>query len=329
MHLLPILVSLALSTPFQALGVQDQGGLLFDRGDELSFVIPQDEELDYDVLLDLAIIGETGVGEFRMSAGVEEQRASLAAPQPGKASGKRIGWIRAQAVGAALNYKLDEVIETRILPQPWPHVIYRDTQTGSENHKRELMFGMRNGEPASWYRRDGHCGGCKRPEHMRDGAWPFSREHHCKGCRRAEHRVWLQPTVQSVPGDAVDMMSAIHLARAMVQQGRPELHFPLLDKDTYWEVTMTRARTRDIKTPAGTFHCVEIKLDPKLPEKKKEGRFRGLFGIHGSLSIWLEAATGVPVEIGGKIPVGIMDVGVSLRLSKYRGTPQGFAPVNE
>jgi hypothetical protein len=321
---LPLLVSSSQVPP-----TDDTSALVFDRGDELGFVIPVDEELDFDVMLDVAVVGETGIGQFRLSAGVEQHRAGLGAAQPGKLSGKKVGWIRGQAMGAALNYELDHTIESRMLPQPWPRVIYRDTQKGSECRKREVMYGEREGKPMSWYRRDGHCGGCNRPEHQLQGLWPFSSEHHCKRCKRGEHRLWRRPTTQEVPASAVDMLSAIYLARALVQDGREQLEFSLLDKDTYWQVTMTRARTRNLETPAGTFRCVEVKLDPQLPAEKKEGRFRGLFGIHGTLSVWLHEGTGVPVEIGGTIPAGILDVGVALRLSRYRGTPEGFLPVQE
>lgn len=318
-----------LASSSAAPATDDPKGLVFDRGDELGFVIPVDEELDFEVILDVALVGETDIGQFRLSATVEEQRAGLGAAEPGKLSGKKVGWIRGQAVGAALNYELDHMIESRILPQPWPHVIYRDTQKGSEQRKREVLYGERDGKPMSWYRRDGHCGGCERPEHMLTGTWPFSSEHHCKRCKRGEHREWRSPTVQEVPAAAIDMLGAIHLARALVQDGRELVQFPLLDKDTYWDVTMTRARTHNIETPAGTFRCVEVKLDPQLPPEKNEGRFRGLFGIHGTLSIWLHEGTGVPVQIGGTIPAGILDLRVALKLSKYRGTPTEFGPVQE
>jgi len=304
----------------------DPPGLFCDRGDALGFAIPVDEKLEYEVILDVAVVGETGIGEFSLSSGVELQRAGLGSANPGEASGKRVGWIRGHAVGSALNYDLDHMIETRILPQAWPHVIYRDTQRGSENRKRELMYGERDGQPSTWYRHDGHCGGCNREEHMLEGAWPFTSEHHCKRCRRGEHRVWRKPTIQEAPAGSLDMLSAIFLARSLVREGRDSVDFSLLDKKAYWVVKLTRAGRRIIETPAGSFECVEVKLDPELPPEKKEGRFRGLFGIHGSLSIWLHEASGVPVEIGGMLPVGILDLAMSIRLSRYHGTPEDFQP---
>jgi hypothetical protein len=61
-----------------------------------------------------------------------------------------------------------------------------------------------------------------------------------------------------------------------------------------------------------------------LPSGKSE-KFKGLFGIHGSLSIWLEKETGVPVSIEGILPAGPLNVGINLRLKGFRGTPEGFA----
>ncbi|MDA1266049.1 MAG: DUF3108 domain-containing protein, partial [Planctomycetota bacterium] len=310
--LLPFLSTAAQPGPVPTGAPQDEEandeGMFVDRGEAMGFTIPQDEELDFKVIVDLAVVGETGVGSFRLSAGTEMHRAGLAAPEPGKKSGKKVGWIRGQAVGSALNYTLDHTVEARVMPQEWPHVIYRDTQAGSEHRKRELMYGWRQGKPTSWYRSDGHCRGCERPEHIIQGTWPFSSDHHCPSCRRGVHRLWGKPTVQDVPEGSVDMLTAIHLSRAMIQNGLDSIEFPLLDKEAYWDVTMSRGESRNIKTPAGTFRCIEVKLDPKLPPEKKEGRFRGLFGIHGTLSIWLHEGTGIPVEIGGVIPAGIFDV---------------------
>lgn len=302
-------------------------GLVVERGDELAYTIPDAESLTFAVVVDIAVLGETGLGNFELSAGTEEHRTGLAASEPGAATGARVGWIRGHAAGSYVNYQLDHVIEVRVLPQDWPRVIYRNTQRGSENRRRELMYGTRDGKLVSWYRSDRHCKGCSRPEHFLEGTWPFSSDHHCKKCRRAEHRVWKKPELQDVPEHSVDMMSAIHLARAMVRAGLQEVRFPMLDKDRYWNVVITRGERKRIDAPAGTFACREVKLDPHLPpDSEEEERFEGLFGIHGTLSIWLHEETGVPVLIEGVVPAGPLDVDVSLSLKEYRGTPENFRP---
>ncbi len=336
-HLVRLLILLPLGLdgptddPPTANGPEGEGaavstGLVVERGRELGFTLPVDEMLEFEVSVDLALVGETRVGTFGLSAGTDLFRAGLASADPA-GSKKKVGWIRGHASGGYLNYHVDHVIEARILPQVWPRVIYRDTQTGSENRKRELMYGRREGKAMSWYRSDRHCKGCERPEHMMEGTWPFSSDHHCKKCKRAEHRIWRRPEMQESPEAGVDMLSAIHLARTMVREGHRGMAFPLLDKRTWWDVTLTLAKRRDVETPAGVFHCREVKLDPKRADGDEDTRFRGLFGIHGSLSFWMEERTGVPVKIEGVVPAGPFELDVELLLEKYSGVPQEFEPL--
>ena len=208
------------------------------------------------------------MGSFQLSAGTEPYAGGAA--EPGEAP-RRLGWIRGRAMGDYLNYQLDHVIEARILPQPWPRVIYRDTQQGTENRRRELMFGERGGAPLVWFRRDRHCKGkgCDLAEHTVEGTWPFTDDRHCKKCRRGEHRVWRTPVTLEVPPHAVDMLSAIHLARSLIREDLDETTFAMLDKDSYWEMTFARGERARIEVPAGIFDCRAIKLIPVVPEHKK------------------------------------------------------------
>ncbi|MBL4770698.1 MAG: DUF3108 domain-containing protein [Planctomycetes bacterium] len=181
----------------------------------------------------------------------------------------------------------------------------------------------------SWYRRDRHCRGCERREHFRKPRLLGS-EYHCKGCKIGEHRDWDAPKMQSIPEGALDMLSSIFVARELViNQGEP-INFPLLDKDSWWDLSMTLGRHANIKTPAGVYACQAVKLDPKTPKGvKKRKDFKGLFGIHGTLSIWLDRATGVPVKIEGVVPLGPLDLDVSINLQSASGAPKGFEPVTE
>ena len=53
----------------------------------------------------------------------------------------------------------------------------------------------------------------------------------------------------------------------------------------------------------------------------------GLFGIHGSLSFWLEENSGVPVSIEGTVPIGPLNLVATIRLKRYSGTPKNFSAV--
>ena len=310
---------------------QDSSGDLIVPSEhhKIAIRIPKKERLAFVVQLNMAIIGRMQVGSFVMTSRTEAYRSGLPKPgeTPSQAPKKRKGFIRAQARGGYMGYTLKHSIDARILPQKWPRVIVRDYQTGSENRRREVMYGERQGKAMSWYRRDRHCRTCDRREHFVKGRI-FSDEHHCKGCKRGEHRDWDAPKMQQVPPGALDMISAIFLARELVRTQGGRVQFPLLDKDGWWDMTMVLGERANIETPAGTFACQAVKLDPQPPKgKESKKEFKGLFGIHGTLSIWLHEKTGVPVKIEGIVPVGPLDLDVAIVLAQYSDTAATFLPV--
>ena len=62
-------------------------------------------------------------------------------------------------------------------------------------------------------------------------------------------------------------------------------------------------------------------------EPHDSGKFEGMFGIRGTLQIWVEAHTGVPVLIQGELPVPVLgSLDVRVELQQAHGTPAEFAP---
>lgn len=303
-----------------------RGGLVIERGpQQLPLVVPRDEELGFGVVIGLGVLGDAHVGRLTLESGVEPFVASLPVPGDDVPAVGEAAWVRGTAIGEYLGYRVKHEIEARVLPQEWPHVIYRETQVGSENRRRELKYGRVDGVPTLWYRRDTHCNGCDRREHFVEGGL-FSSEHHCKRCKRAEHCIWKPPVTREIPPESIDMLSAVLLARTMVREDLDEIRFPLLEKDNLWDVTLNSDAQRWIKVPAGEFLCRSIKLTPTPRDDEGKGKdsFRGLFGIHGTLSIWIQEPTGVPVSIEGIVPLGPFDLDIALRLRSFRGTPPAF-----
>lgn len=295
-------------------------------GERLPLVIPAGEHLLYDIILDVALIGRTRVGSLVLSSGVEPFREGLPrAGQPVETSTRSAGWTRAVATGGYLGYSIKHTIESRLLPQEWPAVIVRNTQSGSESRSHHLMYGRRNGQETLWYRRNHHCNGCDRVEHFLEGGLTRRDPYHCHKCKRGEHRIWASPSLKTVPGGAVDMLTAIHLARSLVLSERETVGAPLLDKHRWWDLTLSKGDVAMVSVPAGEFRAQAIKLSPSTPEgEQRTERFKGLFGIHGTLSIWLDTATGVPVRIEGIVPLGPLELDVSVELRESSGVPAGF-----
>jgi hypothetical protein len=139
--------------------------------------------------------------------------------------------------------------------------------------------------------------------------------------------VWRPAEIRAVPGNAVDFLSALHVARSMVREGVEVVRFPLLDRDRHWDVLLSLGDKSAVSTQAGTFRCRAVKLMPTPPEgQERDEALEGLFGMQGSLSLWLDERSGVPVRIEGVLPIGPLEVDASFDLSAYSGTPEKFAP---
>jgi len=286
-----------------SLSVEDRVPLRIDRGeDQLALYVPRDEELVYEVHVAWGVIG-TALGTVTMSTGVEPFRGSLLVPEkdPTDDQGKT-AWMRAHAYGEHLFYTLDATLETRHQPVPWPKIVYRSSQGGSENRRRELLFGIKDGKPQSSYRRDTD-----------------------KGAPRGT-RIWKDPVYREIPGTALDMTSAVYLVRTFIARGLPEARFPVLDKKELWAMRVSRGAAAKQTTPAGRFDAIQVNLEarpyPGEPEAGK--KFEGLFGLHGSIQLWVDRVTGVPVRVQGEIPAGPITLDVDIQLARFRGTPSGM-----
>jgi hypothetical protein len=124
-----------------------------------------------------------------------------------------------------------------------------------------------------------------------------------------------------------------------VRENLAEATFPVIDRQKIWEVHLTRGRKKRIETRAGPYECLEIKLGTKFlaEENEKEsesssGQFQGLFGIQGSIQIWLEANSGGPVLIEGELPIPrplVDKLDVRVRLKSAKGVPAEFKAVGK
>jgi len=290
-----------------SLAVGGRAPLRIDRGkDQLALFIPRKEELVYEVNVAWGIIG-TALGTVTMSSGVEPYKTSLLVPpksedeKPGET-----GWFKAHAYGEHLFYTLDATLDARHQPTEWPQIVYRSSQGGSENRRRELLIGMKDGKLTSSYRRDTD-----------------------KGAPRGT-RIWKEPVYREVPDSVIDMTSAVYLVRTFVARSLETAKFPVLDKKELWDMTLSKGGGAQQATPAGTFETVEIILIAKHypgEEERKKKKFEGLFGLHGGIHLWVDRKTGVPVRIQGEIPAGPITLSVDISLASFKGTPSALKPI--
>jgi hypothetical protein len=281
--------------------------VLFDPGGEhRPLLLPADEALTYQASIQIAFVRAT-VGKVRLSSEREPYRASVLLPGAEKQDDLHQVVIALRARGDYSFYSIDSTIETRILPQAWPRILHRVVNEGTEKRSREMMLGQRSDSFESSYRRDTDKGAPKGT------------------------RIWKEAKVRPVPQGTIDLLTAVYHTRSLVREGLDALTFPLLDKDRLWAMTLRRGEQRSMETPAGTFDVVEVSLFPQaFPgeaiSKKQVEKFEGLLGLRGSIHLWVESRTGIPVRIEGDLPVGPLTLGVDVKLESYAGTPADFRP---
>lgn len=273
-------------------------------------LLPRDERLVYRAKLDFGLL-TAPVGTVTQECRVEPYRQSILLAQPGAESAElEAATVTIHAQGDYSWYSMDSTIESRILPQAWPRLTYRQISEGTEKRRREIMLGLREGSFSSSYRKDTSKGAPKGT------------------------RIWREPVYREVPEGTVDLLTAVFYARTLVRDDLEELNFPMIDKENVWQMKVRRGKEERIETKAGTFDVVEALLEPAVfpgedIEQKKVERFEGLFGIHGSIRLWVEKHSGVPVRIEGDLPVGPFTLGLDVVLESYSGTPPEFVAVEK
>lgn len=255
------------------------------------------EELDYRIRLSVGSV-DTEVGRARIETGFEPYRPPLfGAPKDG-ASGD-VTWIRTTVRGGYQVYNVEQSIETRLQPSAWPRLLQRYDQTGTEQRRREVKIGVKDGRNLGELRSD-----------TDDGA-------------PAGGRIWRAPVTFEVPPGAVDSMAALYLSRRLIEEDLESLDFLMVDKRRVWNVNITRGERLDLQTGLGVREAIELVLTTTRAEPESEqvdrSEFEGPFGIKGDLHLWFDVATGIPLLIAGRVPAGPVEIEVEIRLEEAAG----------
>lgn len=336
----PPLPAAATPAPRRFVEPETAGGvdyLLVRRGEgRQPIAILPGEELAYDVEIDVGV-GELDVGDVRLVSGREELLSSLPDARADSPATDRLesAWVRSVASGGYMGYHVVHTLETRFLPeQQWPRILHKDEQRGSENRNRELRLGFLDSGSSGalhslQYRSDGHCSKCENKEHYVEGTFVWQKPEHCKKCKKLEHRVWRAPLVDTAPEDALDMLGAVWIARSLVAGRKESADFTIVDRQRLWGVTAAVGERKDVEVPAGVYRSRRVSLSTRLlrgnPDDKANTNFQGLFGIQGTLKIWMEEATGTPVLIEGDLPIPVPLVD-SLRVRVKLKSAKGVDP---
>ncbi|MHC4377697.1 MAG: DUF3108 domain-containing protein [Planctomycetota bacterium] len=255
------------------------------------------EELDYRIRLSVGSV-DTEVGRARIETGFEPYRPPLFGASKDGAKGD-VTWIRTTVRGGYQVYNVEQSIETRLQPSAWPRLLQRYDQTGTEQRRREVKIGIKDGRNLGELRSD-----------TDDGA-------------PTGGRIWRAPVTFEVPPGAVDSMAALYLSRRLVGSEAENIEFLMVDKRRLWNVNVTRGERQVLQTGLGPRDAMELVLTTTRAEPDQQqveaAVFEGPFGIKGDLRLWFDEATGIPLLIAGRVPAGPVEIEVEIRLEAAAG----------
>lgn len=266
--------------------------------------LPDGEFLRYRLLIwkGLEVLGlEVGTGTFHLERRMLKGQEEFFAIAVGR--------------GGALGYFVQTTIRSRFRVTDLTPLGYEYRQTGTDPKVYALDFS----EGRVVYRKLKHCNvaGCEESEHQltrEERAWFIGPKRtvteHCDDhdeCANRCHYFWLQRDDQEVEPATYDMLCAVYVARTLGLQPGGEAHdIRVTNRHDVWDVKITPHQVERVEVPEGVHDALLVTLEPR-PVAGKEVReeFRGLFGLHGGLKIWLDSASGIPVKIQGVIPFGV------------------------
>ena len=239
--------------------------------------------------------------------------------------------LRARARGARLGYILDNRLTTVLDADGLP-ILHRNEQQGTERRHKKIEFS----EGGARFARLKHCNSsdCENSKHMVDavdfvGFIPWgTKEVHCeeKSCTHRDHYAWQYQKDHKFEGPYFDLLSAVFVARGLDFEvgDKPQTIAVVSDKEL-WLVDVYAQKAEKLKVKAGEFDALCLVLEPRpAPGSNGKERFEGLFGLKGSLRIWVEKTTGRPVLIEGDLPFAFLDFKARIELSKIQELPSAM-----
>lgn len=236
--------------------------------------------------------------------------------------------LKARARGARLGYILDNRLTTVLDHQGLP-ILHRNEQQGTERRHKKIEFS--NG--GARFARLKHCNssGCENSKHMIDavnfvGFIPWgTKAVHCEeeSCTHRDHYAWQYQKDHQFEGPYFDLLSAVFVARGLeFEVGDDPQTIAVVSDNELWLVDVFAQKSEVLKVKAGEFDSLCLVLEPRpAPGSDGKARFEGLFGLKGSLRIWVEKNTGRPVLIEGDLPFAFLDFKARIELSKIQELP--------
>jgi len=215
----------------------------------------------------------------------------------GTYNGKDTFRFDARALGRYLIYTLDIRISSFVDAATLRSVEFRRREVGTEKREYCVLFDRKTGE-ATYRRKTGEF---ETAQEMSAAPWETRRTF-------------------PVGKDVNDILYTLYFARNIGDRVGDKRIYRFVEKDYIWTTTVTIVGEKKVSLGTlGTFDALKVAIEPDYSEQKDLGeKFRGLFGVEGSMELWVEKKTRIPLIVQGQVPFAyIFNPTVTVLLQDY------------
>ena len=210
----------------------------------------------------------------------------------------------ARASGHYVIYTLDIMLSSIVDAASLRSLVFRRREVGSEVREYQVVFD-RKALKALYRRKPGKF----------------------TSVEKMDATPWEDRSTFPIGPDVNDILYTLYFARDIGGKVGNKKYYRFVEKTKIWKarVTITGEEKLDIGR-AGAFDALKIAIEPDYTDDPGTGeKFSGLFGVTGSLEVWVDKETRIPLIVRGQVPfVYILRPTVTVVLQDYRlhGSPQ-------
>ncbi|MCX6353626.1 MAG: DUF3108 domain-containing protein [Candidatus Aureabacteria bacterium] len=187
----------------------------------------------------------------------------------------------ARALGRYLIYTLDIRLSSFVGPNRLRSLAFRRREVGTEKREYKVIFDRKNQQGI--YRR-------------KPGTFTSVEE--------MDAAPWETRSKFPLSGEVNDILYTLYFARNIGDKVGDKRYYSFVEKDYIWKALVSITDEKRITIGrAGTFDALKIAIEPDYRDQPEIGEnFSGLFGVQGSLELWVDKKTRIPLIVRGVVP---------------------------
>jgi hypothetical protein len=199
----------------------------------------------------------------------------------GTLRGKKVYRIDARALGRYLVYTLDIRLSSLVDALSLRSLEFRRREVGTERREYKVIFDRKGGE-ALYRRKPGKFASVKEMD-----AAP-----------------WETRSTFAINDRVNDILYTLYFARDIGDKVGNKKNYWFVEKTHIWKALVTITGEESLTLArVGAFDALKVAIEPDYSEEKELGeKFQGLFGVEGTLEVWVDKSTRIPLIVKGRIP---------------------------